>query len=388
MDGRPQNEVELNAQLAETIGSAVEQMLGMTGFSEANNMMIDQMARNGGQPPVQASGGEERPEATPAVSGQPAPVTSAAPTAVPPGLNFDQYKDANGKYLGKYNTVDEFVKGIGHAMSMTKSTLAQNDDLNRRLAEQARELEALRVRPSAPTPGVVHADSHEEAGSPPSRMANPKLAEALASLAEGNLDGEGLVKLVDVLSEHAASAAREAAREEQRERDRVAQATQDRWSKVDEFMTGKYPDSMNFTNEMGLFTKTNPQIGAVVTALIEKDLHEQAMEYAWLQFSSEHGLNGKPAPAPFVPAPATPENVAKEIKGDAADQVRREAVEAARKDAGILGTGVGNHGVHENPDLGPTPGEMDEATALMRAGHGQKWRSLVFKDILNHPLFN
>lgn len=385
---RPANEVDLNRQLADTIGASVEQLLGITGFSEANNMLIDQMARGGGQPAAPAAGGEERPEATPAGGGgQPAAPASEAAKVATDTDPFASYKDANGKYAGKYDTVEQFVKGIGHAMNMTKETLAANDALNQRLAEQTRQLEELRRQPAGPQP-VVRTETPETADSHPVVKGNPKLAEALASLAEGNLDAEGLLKLTDVISEHAASAAREAAREEERERVRVAQATQARWDKVDAFMSEKYPASMNFTNELGLFTKTNPQIGAVVSALIEKDLHEQAMEYAWGQFTTAHGLSGAPAPKPFVPAPATPENVAKEITGDAADQVRREAVEAARKDAGILGAGAGNHGVHENQNAGPTQAEFDEAAALMRNGNGAKWRSLVFKDILNHPLFN
>lgn len=383
---RPENEVELNQQLAETIGASVEQLMGQTGWTEANNILIDQTAR-GGQPAAAPAGGEERPAATPTdANGQPVAKGSEATKVTDPLATFDQFKDANGKYIGKYDTVEQFVRGIGHAMNMTKETLAANDDLNRRLADQTRQLDELRRQP-APTQGTVRTDAPVADASPaPARKSNPKLAEALASLAEGNLDAEGLVKLVDVISEHTALAAREAAREEQREREAVAQATASRWDKVDQFMTEKYPDSMKFTTEMGLFTKTNKQIGAVVSALIEKDLHEQAMEYAWTQFVAAHGL--KSAPAPFKAAPATPENVEKEIKLDAADQVRREAVEEARKDAGILGAGAGNHGVHENQNVGPTQGELDEAAALMRNGQGAKWRSLVFKDILSHPLFN
>jgi len=384
---KPENEMELNRQLADTIGASVEQLMGNAGWSEANNMLIDQQAR-GGQPAPEGAGGGEPPAAAPANEPLVTPPAQVAPASLTPeiatqllGFNPEEYKGADGKYLGKYNSLGEFVKGVGHAMNMTKATLVENDRLSKLLEEARRTPVAPQVMapqvltPEAPTRGDALKYS-------------AKLTEVLSSLQDGNLDGERLVQLVDAISEHTTSAARQAAREEQEAREKVAQANKERWDKVDEFMSQKYPESMNFTSEMGLFTKTNPEIAQVVSALIEKDLHEQAMVFAWREFSSVHGIKSAPAPAPFVPAPATPENVVKEIQLTAADQVRREAREAALKDAGILASTAGGvHGVHENANVGPTQGEYDSAADLMRQGHGEKWRSLVFKDILNHPIF-
>jgi hypothetical protein len=397
-DTRPQTVEELNRQLADTIGASVEQLMGQTGWVEANNMLINPRGQDGQPGPT--GGGEERPGAAPP-AGQPAPTGAPALTASPvtatiPVLDFEKYKDpATGMYAKKYKTVEEFAAGLGHAMNMTYSVLTQNEQANQRIAALTAELEQSRRQPVGPQSTV----SQDTSVIAPSRgdvsKVSPKLAEALASLQEDNtLDAEGLVRLTDAISEHTVETARRVAREEVEARDKVAQATKERWDKVDSFMSGKYPNSMNFTTELGVFSKANPVIGQVVSALIEKDLHEQAMTFVWQEFATAHGLNPSavaPAPEakPFVPAPATKENVEKEIRLDAADQVRREAVENARKDAGIIPSMAGGvHGVHENANAAPTQEEMDEAVRLMQQGHGERFRNIVFRDILNHPLFN
>src|SRR5437899_1255583 len=108
---RPTNEQELNAQLASTIGQAVEDLMGESGWTEANNNSID--PRNFRRPDVPNGGGDQSTPVTPQPDGQ--PVSSVAVTPVKPTLSFDPeaYKSANGKYLGKYDSLDQFLKGIG-----------------------------------------------------------------------------------------------------------------------------------------------------------------------------------------------------------------------------------------------------------------------------------
>ena len=176
--------------------------------------------------------------------------------------------------------------------------------------------------------------------------------------------------------------AQEVARKEMDARKAEAKAEADRWGRVEVYMAEKHPQSVNLTDELALYIKSHPMIAAGVQALIAQDKHEEATEQAWLLMSRDMNL-GKP----FVPAPATRENIEKEIKLDAADQVRREAVDAARRDAGIIASGAGARGVHENANAGPTQDEYDEAVSRMRQGDGAKWRALVFGDALNHPVF-
>lgn len=377
----------MNQQLAETIGAQVEQLLGM-GRTEADNMNIDaaiQAAREGrtsgpGQPGAGGGSTQEggQPAAPSATSAQPKALT----TAQEGEIDWESTKAANGLYLGKYPTKAEAVKGVAHTVAMAKVAFTRADEIERRNAELVREVQELRTRPAV-TPAAAPQASPEPA---PSRgtekVANAKLDAVLSKLQEnGNLDAEDLGNLVSAISEHSYVEARKAAREEMESRTAAAQAEADRWGKVEAHMAEKHPESVNFTDELALYIKTHPMIAAGVKALIAQDRHEEATEEAWNMYAQENKVS-----RPFVPAPATQENVEREIRLDAADQVRREAVDAARRDAGIVGA-TGARGVHENVNAGPSQDEYDTAVALMNQGDGRKWRALVFGDALNHPIF-
>ena len=398
-NGRPADAHELNRQLADTIGASVEQLLGMGG-TEADNMAIEAAitrARSGqsidaGQPG--AGGGST--QGQPAGAGQPGAASGASSTQQPaaqPG-NGQEDLDAvleqskvNGKYFGKWNTKAEAVRGYFNVVNMSKTAFSQAEAQAAENARLLQTVEQLRRQPVA-TPAAAPQDSPT---SSPSRgkevVPSPKLDTVLSKLQEnGNLDAEDLSNLVSAISEHSAMVAQKAAQEEYDRRAAVIKAEQDRWIEVEQFMAEKYPDSVNLEDEMALFVKTYPVIGTGVKALIAQDRHEEAMAAVWEMYVKQEGV--KPTPKPFIPAPATKENVEREIRGDAADQVRREAVDAARRDAGIIGAGSGGHGVHENADAGAGQGEYDEAVARMRQGDGTKWRALVFGADLNHPIFN
>lgn len=383
MPDRPQTVEQLNRQLADTIGASVEALMGQSQWVEANNSLVDPRTatRQPEAPPVVNNGQTETPTNP---TGQPQTITPATPQSVTDLSIFDQFKGANGKYIDKYNSVEEFIKGIGHAMTMTKQALSDNDVLRHQIDE-------LRRTPTTPVVPVVPQDTSTSAPPRGDKTAkfSPKLGEVLTSLSNGTpLDDAGLLNLVDAISEHATEVARQTARAEAEEKEKALRANQERWDKVDDYMFTKYPDSQKFTNELGVFTKADSNISRVVAALIKEDMHEQAMEYAWTAFVAAHGIDGK-KDIPFVPAPATPENIAKEAKLQVADEVRNQLKEEALKDAGVMTSMAGGaHGVHETTNLGPSRDELETAAALMRQGHGEKWRSLVFKDILDHPIFN
>lgn len=398
MDGRPSDSHELNQQLAATIGASVEQLLGMGG-TEADNMAIEAaiiQARSGqsinaGQPG--AGGGST--QGQPAGTGLPGSASGASstqqpsPTATPSQdeIDWEATKGPNGKYFGKYDTKAEAVKGYFNVVNMSKTAFLQAETQARQNADLQRALEELRRQPVA-TPAPAPQNSPT---SSPSRgekvVLSSTLDTVLSKIQEnGNLDAEDLASLVNGISDHSAEVARRAAQEEYDRRAGLLKAEQDRWTKVEQYMAEKYPQSVDFADELALFVKTHPMIGAGVQALIAQDRHEEAMGSAWEMYLKQEGI--KPKPAPFIPAPANQENINREIRGDAADQVRREAVEEARKDAGIIGAGNSVHGVHENAQAGAGQGEYDEAVARMRQGDGTKWRALVFGADLNHPLFN
>lgn len=389
--GRPTSEHELNRQLADTIGASVEQLLGITN-TEADNGLIDNalmQARQGGTIGGQPAGGGVAP-GQPAGSGQPAPTGSAPGTVAQPvtpqdgEIDWEGTKAPNGLYLGKYPTRDAAVKGVAHAVAMAKNALSRSAELERQLQEERKQNEQLRNRPVAtpvttPQAPVTPAPSRGQEGTP-----SPVLAEVLAKLQDGDtLNAEDLAKVLQADRESVLQQARQIAREEYEGRNAAVRAEQERWGKVEAYMAEKHPESVNFTDELALYVQSHPMIAAGVQALIAQDRHEEATEAAWAMFAREHDV--KPA---FKPAPATEETLKRQIQLEAADQVRREAVAEARKDAGVIGAGAGGHGVHESANTGPTQDEYDHSVALMRQGDGRAWRNIVFGDSLNHPLLN
>jgi hypothetical protein len=386
-EGRATDAHELNRQLADTIGAQVEQLLGISGYSEADNMKIDaameaaRRATSTGQPGAGGGSTQEQP----AGGGQPDP-TGSAPAAVKPApssIDWNAARYPNGKILGKYDTEQQAVMGVANTVAMAKVAFSRAEEIERHNAELRREVETLRSRPAVAPTAASQASPEPAPSRGTERVPDAKLDTVLSKLHEsGTLDAEDLRNLVSAISEHSMQEARRAAREELDQRTTAARAEAERWGRVEAFMAEKYPESMDFTDELALYTKTHPMIAAGVQALIAQDKHEQATEEAWKLYAQENKISPK-----FVPAPATKENVEREIRLDAADQVRREAVEQARKDAGIVGAGTGARGVHENVNAGPSEDEYNNAVAQLNQGDGRKWRALVFGDALNHPIF-
>jgi len=378
--------MELNRQLADTIGAQVENLLGM-GHNEADNQVIDAAieAARRGLTPGQPGGGGSTPEqlgrnGLPVGQGG-APVTAqpVAPAGPSDGeIDWESTKAANGMYLGKYKTRAEAVKGVAHSVAMAKTAFTRVESVE---AENARLREQLNETRRQPVVAPTIAPTQATPTSPSlGDAANAKLDEVLSKLGQGEaLSGEDLVAFRRALSEAAFEAGRKAAREEREQFDSVAKKEQDRWARVEQYMAEKYPDSVNFGDELALFIKTHPLVGAGVKALTEQDRHEEAIAAAWEAFTAQQGAGLRPAPSA--------EDKQRELELEAADQARREALDIARRDAGIVGQGAGARGVHEGTNTGPSEDEYNRAVALSRHGNGAPLNRILFKDILSHPIF-
>lgn len=375
MADAPQTESQLIANLANTIGAQVEFLMDKTGWAEANNPVLPSLMHEG-QPPTdsplpgtpEAAAGQP----TPAPS-QAAPVSTSATPAAPVNvdeIDWEQHKDANGLYLGKYKTKAEAVKGYYNVLAMTKTERTQAQHVAQENARLRAEVAQLRQNPTT-TPA-------EPAPAAAPRGSKSKVAALLAEKQNDVLDPESVAALVQAIEDDLDERVSAATEKAFSGRETVSRKEQERWARVDAYMLEKYPQSKQFTDEFGLFVQSDPIISAGVNALIAQDRHEEATERAWLAFQR----------AVSVAAP-TPEIKAKEEQGIAANLVRKEVVDEARRDAGVIPAGVGGvHGVHEAQNLGPTREEREAAINEMRQGHGARWRDQVFGPLLNHPLFD
>jgi hypothetical protein len=288
---------------------------------------------------------------------------------------------STGLYGGKYKTREEFIRGVGHVVQMAKGAYSQAD-LARQEADRLRAENAqLRTQP-APSPGAAPqpapAVTASQAVAP---IRSAKLDAVLSKLKDegGILDEESLNALVAGLSEVAVAQATQAAENRVAERESAKQAEDAKWRTVDEHMRTVAPDSLAYSNEIGLYVQSTPLVAAAVGSMIQGGKLNEAAELAWTMFKSAHeGMSVEQINA------ATTQ---KQLELEAGDQVRREAVEKARRDAGVI-TSVAT-GVHETPGaVGPTQEEIDQAAAEMAAGDGTRWRALTIGRTLTDPIFD
>lgn len=317
---------------------------------------------------------------TPAAAGAPAgeqPKTE--PTTE--SLDLEQFKDpTTGKYFGKYSSKVEALKGMGHVVQMAKTAFTRNSELEN-------ELVKLRAVGSSPQPVASPAAVQPVIKEEPRPAAvelpkSPKLQQVLADLVEngGVLDAENMSALMDGISDQSRMVAEHTAERVIETRDTVASKNKAEWDKVDEHMKQYHPDALQFADEMGLMVQSNPLLSAGVTAMIARGDRIGAAVEVWKQFSASQGL------ADAVASREAAE--LQETKLSAADAVRREATDQARKDAGVMGSSAS--GVHETPGgIGPTPEQVAQAGAEMTAtGLGQRWREMTIGRKLTGPLFD
>lgn len=369
---------EVTRSLADTIGVDVERQMEAMGWSEGATPLPLPVAGPDNPAAVAASTGAPG-ATTPAADNPPAAKIGDAsqPAAPATGIDWESLRDPkNGMILGKYANEGEAVKGVGHAVRMAKDALASKADVD---AENARLRSELALRSTSPAP-VMGATSQSTPLMPTTgsslEMA-PSLAAVLARVKEDPiLDEESLQALVSGISDQSALVARKAVREVISEQAHEARTQSDAWNAVDEFMKEQHPASLAFTDEIGLFSQTNPYVGTVVQTLVDKGLRKEAAVFAWNEFAKVHGAE----------VAAGKSEQAKEVQLEAAGQVRREAVDEARRNAGVIPSAAS--GVHETSAPGASQTEIDEAARAMKSsGHGMRWRSLTIGRDLTGPLF-
>lgn len=294
--------------------------------------------------------------------------TAATTTDV---VDWDSLKEPNGLYAGKYKTKEELLKGMSNVVAMAKQAFTERDAAIQRELENSRVTQPAPVVTETPIEPVVKSTRLDE-------VLNQIVAEG------GTLDEKNIVELRTALLEDNHLVAERIVQKMLNDRDSKAAAETSKWNNVDAYMRDKYPESVNFTNELGLFVRANPLIAAGVDGLIAKGREREATEFAYLEFRKTHQLTQ--ANEKLGIAEKT------EVQLTAAEQVRKEAVEQARRDAGVVSTTAS--GVHENVDQGASPDEVEMAANEMRrtgtqpgTAGGARWRQLtIMKELENDPL--
>lgn len=365
---------------------------------------MDQIGWSHGTPPPPASadnptpGGAPTQPATPAAApagttpaaapaeGQ-APVKADTPRPIDLAAQFESLRDANGMILGKYKTVDEAIKGVGHAVQMAKTAFDRERAATTEVARLTKELEEKsRQTPPAATPAAVQSQSLDAASQAVTK-AQAAYDAVLSKVVEegGTLDEDAAKRLSAAQRELARAEARMAAEEALLQHDGARTAEQAKWDEVNRFMEKEHPESLKFADEIGLFVQSDPLIADAVQALVEKGKEQQAAVFAWKSFQ-----NARDAGTLAATVAAAAE---KEVQMQAADQVRKEAVDKARVDAGIPGSSAG--GVHETTaPLGPSQEEIDRLAAGMRTSGmtpgspaAVAWREAIIGSKLPKELF-
>lgn len=395
--GRSRDEQELTRHLAETlVEREVMAPMEKIGWGHGNPPPPEQVTTTSteGAPapalaPAAAPQGGLPATAAPAAPATAAPAKADAPA---PDLNtlFESLRDpATGKIMGKYDNIEQALKGAGHLATMAKTSFQQRDAALEEAKRLREENEQLRRSPGAsPAPAPSHT------AVPSASRAEVERAQAaydavLSDVAQngGVLDEENSKRLAKANSELVQVMARAAAEEVSTSRDSVTRAEQEKWDRVDAYMRDKYPESMNFTDEMGLHIRANPLLQSAVNALAAQGKEIEATELAWQDFDKVR-LGGQAASL-------RAEAETKEIELSAREQVRKEAVERARADAGIVHGSPGGGGVHERPDAGGLSREQIAAMGDAMRMHGEApgtpaaaaWREATIGRFLDPAIF-
>ena len=348
-------EAALRQHLINTIvNPQVIEPMERAGWSQGafqQNTTVGQPGGNAPQSavPTQPSGAMDYPS-NPPLQGQP---------TQPNSLDFEQFRDSNGLYAGKYKTPEELVKGMRNVVDMAKQAFTERDELLARLAQPTTV-----PAPSAPVATSVNA--------PPVDDGVHNLDLVLNQIVEegGLLDSENTGRLRDAIIKLTEDRAKNVV---------SAKDTEEaKWLEVSHQMERKYPGSSARADELQLYVSSEPNVATAVAALLQQGKEFEATELAWRLMTS-----GSSSPSPAY----TPANVNEEtIK--AREQVRQEAVDAARKDAGVFTSAGG--GVHESTGVGPSNDEIAAAAAYGRqTADWTAWRRAALNKYVDFdsPLF-
>lgn len=393
-DARPKTVQELVRHLADTLVEN-EVMNPMDQISWGHGTppppkAADNPPVSGGAPPAVAPPPTPNTVETTSTPGQQAPVAAPAKTDAPLDLvaTLESLRDpVTGLIMGKYKDVPAALQGAGHLASMAKQSFVERDAAVRETARLNVEIEKLHQTPPAVSPAAVPTLPAVGAQSRDAlKQAQESYELVLRNIAEegGLLDEDATKKLSAAQRELARAEAKAAVEETLLQRDGAVSAEQAKWDAVNEYMERTHPDSKQFADEIGLYVQSQPLVQEAVAALVAQGKEQKAAELAWVEFDSAR-TNGTLAAT--LTAAAN-----KQIQLEAGDQVRREAIDAARKDAGIPGTSAG--GVHERTDTAPSRDEIAAAAAAMRAYGSQpgnpaaaRWRELTIGRMLPPEIF-
>lgn len=288
---------------------------------------------------------------------QPPPLQGGG--AQPNSLDFEQFRDSNGLYAGKYKTPEELVKGMRNVVDMAKQAFAERDELRSRIAQPT-----TAPAPSAPAATYVQPTPVDDGVGNLDAVLNQIVEEG------GLLDAQNSQLLRDAVIKLAENQAKNVVN---------AQSVEEaKWLEVSKTMEIKYPGSSNRADELHLYIQSEPTVSAAVSALLAQGKEFEATELAWRLMTSS-----SPSRSPAL----TPAQVKQETL-TAQDLVRQEAVDAARKDAGVITSAGG--GVHEAPPTGPSVDDIMAAAAYgQRTADWSQWRRTALANHLDFdsPLF-
>lgn len=361
--GRTKEEQELNDRLVRgLVVKEVFEPMSKIGWGHGTPPPPDYSGQ-----PAPAEGAPAAPQ-VPAAQKQGGPPAAASPAKPDAGKADTPPSDLNALYESlrdpetgliarKYKTVEEAIKGSVHLVHMAKQAFSERD-------EAVKKLQSIGVLRHTPEPSAPAAPP-ASAATVPSRdrldAAQANLDAVLSKIADegGVLDGDAnreLSKAQRELAEAAAAVHVETTRNSQVERE---DADRRAWAQVDQYMTDKYPDSTKFSEEVALHVESDPLLQSAVKALLDRGDKLKATELAWTSFERAH--------RDAVSQAKLQTDAQKEEDLTARGQVRKEVVDNARKDAGIVTGSAGGGGMHENPNAGSTsPEEIERLRDAMR----------------------
>jgi hypothetical protein len=266
--------------------------------------------------------------------------------------------------MGKYKTIEEALKGAGHLANMAKQAFTERD----RALEQLSKVGELRTQPvtttsgSSPVTMIAPAAAQVEAPSRESLdAAQARYDKVLSSIVDdgGVFNAENAKALSLAQRELGEAQADFKLREAEVRVKAQTTAEQNAWNEVDAYMAERHPNSAKFANEAALYLQSDPLLAAAVNALFKSGERIKATELAWTSFERVHGAQ--------VNAEKLEADTKKEEDLAAREQVRKELVENARRDAGVVAGSAGGAGVHTNPNAGArSREEIDALTQRMR----------------------
>ncbi len=353
---------------------------------------MEKMQWGHGTPPAPVVGTTPPPEGAQAVTqgtttppGQPGSVSAPASTATAntPDLlaQMEALRDpTTGLILNKYKDGLSAIKGVGHAVEMAKDSFKKRDEAVQEASRLRTELETLRTQSPA-TPAGAPVSSTPQLSRAELDAARNKLSSVLLSIAkdDGILDESRAQALANAQSELTEAQSRYTLAESSHARN----VENSRWSKADSYMAEKHPESLNFVDEISLYLQTDPLLQEAVAALAASEKEEKASELAWISYKNHVNIQTTNS--------AVADAVTKEATLAAGEQVRKELVDNARKDAGIVTGSAGGQGAHTRPQTSMSPEETAILQEQMRreggtpgTAAGAAFRRALLPDVYAH----